>query len=93
MPVPIHRGDPDPPHERCCFCRTPTDWWTSLDRKIGEQVACCQHCAARAEPEEVPSKKDWCRRERIAHHPTIGEINRGDDREYPPAPIKKPPRK
>jgi hypothetical protein len=92
VPVPIHQGDFEPPYEVCCFCRTPTPWWTSLDRPIGEQVACCPHCASRANPEEVPTKKAWCRRERIAHHPAYREIFQGSDQEYPPAPVRDPPR-
>lgn len=57
--------------EHCCFCRTPTPTWTTLaDRKAIEQVACCEQCALKAEPKDVPSKEVWCRREEIA---------RGDD--------------
>jgi len=55
MPIPIHR-EPDDEltqntgQEKCCFCRTPSPFWTSLsDRKPGEQVACCTLCAARGE--------------------------------------------
>lgn len=45
MSVPIHQ-DPDPepvlPKERCCICRSPTSYWTSLPtRKLGAQVALC----------------------------------------------------
>lgn len=68
MTIPIHQ-EPDigSPHEKCCFCRTPTPYWTSLDtRKPGEQVACCQPCSKRGDEIDVPSKKVWCRRERIA---------------------------
>lgn len=86
MPVPIHQEDGEPPYELCCFCRDPSSYWTSLlDRAPGEQVALCLHCAARADPEDVPSKRAWGRRERIAHHPTIGEISTGRDMVYPPA--------
>ncbi len=68
------------PEEKCCFCRIPTNYWTDLpDRQPGEQVAICLHCAGRAEPKDIPTKKHWCRRERIAHRPTIGEIARGED--------------
>ena len=87
MPIPIHKEpDEEPPCERCCFCREVTSYWTSLsDRKPGEQVAVCLHCASRGDPIDVPGKFLWSRRERIAHHPTIGEIASGRDREYPPA--------
>lgn len=93
MPIPIHREDPeDPPVERCCFCRNVTPFWTSLsDRKGGQQVACCEHCAGRGDPVDVPTKDQWCRRERIAHRPTIGEISQGRDRNYPPPPITNRP--
>lgn len=92
MAIPIHQEpDEGPPGERCCFCRQPTKFWTSLtDRKLGQQVACCKHCAGRGDPKDVPTKDQWCRRERIAHHPTIGEISQGLDREYPPPPITEP---
>jgi len=57
----------EPPYERCCFCRTPTPIWTDLpNRTPGEQVACCDRCAKRAHPQDVPTKAVWCRRERIA---------------------------
>jgi hypothetical protein len=93
MPVPIHEEVDDEltrntDQEKCCFCRDQTAWWTSLpNRKPGAQVACCPHCASRADPKEVPSKTAWCRRERIAHRPTYGEVSRGHDKDYPPAPI------
>lgn len=89
MPIPIHREPGgEPPYEACCFCRAVTPWWTALPKKI---VACCPKCAARGEPADVPTKKAWCRREHIAHRPTIGEIHSGLDREYPPAPVVEPP--
>ncbi len=90
MSVPIHQEpDPEPiPSERCCICRSPTSYWTSLPtRKLGAQVALCVHCASRADPKDIPTKKVWIRREHIAHRPTIGEIASGRDRNYPPAPI------
>lgn len=60
--------DPDGAVERCCFCRVRTAFWTKLsDREPGQQVACCQACAAKAEVKDVPSKTDWCRRESIAY--------------------------
>jgi len=46
--------------ERCCFCRKRTPFWTALaDRTPGEQVACCETCAAAKSPAQVPTKKDW----------------------------------
>ena len=51
--------------ERCCLCRTPTRWWTTLsDRKPGEQVALCEGCALTATPATIPTKRAWCDKER-----------------------------
>ncbi len=47
--------------ERCCFCRRPTRYWY-----LPKDVACCRTCAGRAAPEDVPTKKQWCRFEDIA---------------------------
>lgn len=47
--------------EHCCFCREPTRYWYTP-----KDVACCQKCAAHAQPADVPSKKVWFRREQIA---------------------------
>lgn len=47
--------------EHCCFCRKPTRLWY-----LPKDVACCEKCAVRAEPEDVPTKKIWFRREHIA---------------------------
>ena len=52
-------------HERCCFCRVRTEYWTLLfTRKPGQQVACCPMCADNHESHEVPTKDDWWDRER-----------------------------
>lgn len=57
--------DPEPPCERCCFCRRPTSMWTVIEgRSAGEQVACCEHCSKEHTQDEVPSKKEWCDKER-----------------------------
>ncbi len=48
--------------ENCCFCRKPTRYWYTP-----QDVACCGDCARRAKPEDVPTKTQWCRRERIAN--------------------------
>jgi hypothetical protein len=87
--IPIHIEDPDEDiHERCCFCRNPTAYWSALqDRKPEKQVALCPHCASRANPDDLPSKATWCRRERIAYRPTLGDISRGHDKNYPPATV------
>ena len=49
--------------ERCCFCRRATRFWY-----LPKDVACCEKCALKAEPKDVPSKKVWSRREHIAFH-------------------------
>lgn len=53
--------------ERCCFCRRPTRYWY-----LPKDVACCQECARKAEPKDVPTKKVWCRREQIAFRSVLG---------------------
>lgn len=67
MSIPLKREPPDMgPAERCCFCRTPSRMWTDLpDRTPGQQVACCERCASERIPEEVPTKEQWFRAERI----------------------------
>lgn len=47
--------------ENCCFCRKPTRFWHK-----DTDVACCQSCAELADEEDMPTKKQWLRRERIA---------------------------
>lgn len=50
----------DLPLERCCFCKSPTDYWyTKLD------VAVCPSCAQTRKPEEVSTKQQWCDSERF----------------------------
>lgn len=77
-------GDEKPPerweNERCCFCREPTPFWTQLGRRPGDEVACCEKCAKRAYPPDVPSKRVWVRREMI--------VNGGPP--YPEAPLGHP---
>jgi hypothetical protein len=63
--------DPDAiPLEACCFCRKATCFW--VDGLKGKDVACCPKCAKHANPEDVPTKRVWCRREAIAMGPRIG---------------------
>lgn len=47
--------------ERCCFCREHTQFWY-----VPKDVAVCKACALKANQEDVPDKKHWLRRERIA---------------------------
>jgi len=59
--------DPEDPTtlERCCFCRTRTSWWTKLpNRTGGQQVACCESCSKKHVPDAVPTKTEWCEKER-----------------------------
>jgi len=56
------------PNERCCFCRAHTNFWTLYPdpcKVTGESVACCEACAARAHREDLPTKEQWIRNERI----------------------------
>lgn len=58
-------------HERCCFCRKQTPMWTLFPdgaKVTGDSVACCEACARRAYREDLPTKEEWMRRERIADH-------------------------
>lgn len=61
------------PYESCCFCHTPTAYWTAIvARKPGAQVACCQDCSKLYKVKDVPTKEDWCaseraRRQRVPH--------------------------
>ena len=62
------QDDPKPPYEHCCFCDYETMYWTALPkRKPGDQVACCQACAKKHEPEEVPTKDAWFEAEQARH--------------------------
>ena len=63
--------------ELCCFCRTPTEFWTEIESRPADHVACCESCASRAWEEDVPSKSVWIRRERIATLPTFRDIQDG----------------
>lgn len=62
MSIPVKKEDPlMPPYEPCCFCNRPTPNWTAIKtRAEEEQVACCRLCASKHEPDDVPSKRDWC---------------------------------
>jgi len=62
MGIPLETEvDPDQRSvERCCFCRTPTDWWTAIpSRSEAQQVACCEICAGEFRQMDVPTKKYW----------------------------------
>jgi len=67
--------NPEPPLERCCFCRKQTNFWTlDAEGKVtGKSVACCEGCAKVASPEDVPAKRTWYRREMIAGGRTPGK--------------------
>lgn len=66
MSIPTEREpDPEPPFERCCFCRVRTTTRTKLtNRNPAAQVACCEGCAAMNVPEAVPTKRAWFEKER-----------------------------
>lgn len=52
--------------ERCCFCRDETRYWVTPGFG-GELVACCPTCAKVAEIKDLPTKAEWCRRERVVY--------------------------
>jgi hypothetical protein len=45
--------------EPCSLCRTPTRHWY-----VPNDVALCEPCAETATPEQIPTKKEWCAKER-----------------------------
>lgn len=47
--------------ERCAICRVPTRTWY-----VPKDVAVCEKCAKQANADDIPDKKTWLRRERIA---------------------------
>lgn len=60
--VAIHL-EPDaasPVRENCCFCRQLTRYWADI-----VNVACCPRCASEANNSDLPSKKEWFRKEEI----------------------------
>ena len=48
-------------YERCCFCRETTKFWY-----IKKDVSVCEKCAVHATDNDVPAKRTWINRERIA---------------------------
>lgn len=44
--------------ENCCLCRNPTRYWHASG------VALCRGCAQTADEAALPSKKEWCDKER-----------------------------
>jgi len=56
----INESKTGEPIENCCFCRRETTFWYQ------KQIACCKDCASRANKEDMPTKAQWIRRERIA---------------------------
>jgi hypothetical protein len=51
----------DPHYERCCICRKETPYCY-----IPLNIALCHICAQYAEIDDLPTKKEWIRREEIA---------------------------
>lgn len=61
--------------ENCCLCGNPTRYWY-----VPKDVACCQLCAKKACPDDVPDKTTWisnCRKQKgITQPPTVGDALR-----------------
>lgn len=56
----IHDGwESHEPKERCCLCRVQTQYWHKAN-----DVALCQSCATNAKLADLPTKQDWCSKER-----------------------------
>jgi len=60
---------PEPPdmgiREACCFCRQKTIFWSGDNGDFEPNVAICPNCASVVEVTDLPSKEEWCKRERI----------------------------
>lgn len=80
IPVEAEKDAGNLPYERCCFCRKPTPYWTTLtSRPANENVACCKKCAEVYRIKDVPSKRYWCEKEqqiREAISPTLSLTHR-----------------
>lgn len=64
MPIPIVKeGESLFDAEHCCFCRKPTTYWHA-HKDPREAVAVCQECAKVRKVKELPTKKEWCEKER-----------------------------
>lgn len=62
-----HDGSPDGSvQERCCICRVPTRYWHRSD------VALCQACAKKTALTALPTKADWCAKEKALTPRTFG---------------------
>lgn len=60
-----HEGrNAGPPYERCCFCRIPTPYWYDT-KDIEYDVAICLHCSSRHRVSDIPTKEEWCEKERL----------------------------
>jgi hypothetical protein len=47
------------PRERCCVCRNPTNYWYAP-----KDVALCVNCAKVAKASNLPTKEEWCAKEK-----------------------------
>lgn len=59
--------------ERCCMCRTATPWWHSSD------VALCPACAKTTKLSMLPTKKEWCAKEKALMPKTYADLSRYGD--------------
>lgn len=65
--VVTHDGEPEwGVKENCCLCRAPTHYWHKPT-----DVALCPNCAQTAKLEDLPSKKEWCEKERMLRRTVV----------------------
>jgi hypothetical protein len=53
--------------ENCCMCREATRYWHRSD------VALCCECAKTTELADLPTKAEWCAKERALRHKRFGD--------------------
>jgi hypothetical protein len=70
----VHDGSkPGDVQENCCMCRKPTPWWWGTGSR---NVALCHDCAKTTKACELPTKEEWCAKERKLN-PTLARRHFG----------------
>ena len=59
IPLTHDGSTPNQLRERCCMCREFTPYWHAPT-----DVALCPSCANTTQLSELPSKREWCEKER-----------------------------